>query len=69
MVNRRSNSDIYFKTIFEESKKLMGKLDVELKLPRITKYQIHSQILYLFLLKNTLEFLLIILCMIMYLMI
>ena len=33
MVNRRSNSDIHFKTIFEESKKLMEKLDVELKLP------------------------------------
>jgi len=41
MVNRRSNSDIHFKTIFEESKKLMEKLDVELKLPPITKHQIH----------------------------
>lgn len=41
MVHRRSNSDIHFKTIFEESKKLMEKLDVELKLPRITKHQIH----------------------------
>lgn len=41
MVNRRSNSDIHFKTIFEESKKLMEKLDVELKLPCITKHQIH----------------------------
>lgn len=41
MVNRRSNSDIHFKTIFEESKTLMEKLDVEFKLPRITKHQIH----------------------------
>ncbi|KAF0750111.1 52 kDa repressor of the inhibitor of the protein kinase-like isoform X1 [Aphis craccivora] len=41
MVNRRSNSDIHFKTIFEESKILMEKIDVELKLPRITKHQIH----------------------------
>ncbi|XP_047136547.1 uncharacterized protein LOC124813476 isoform X1 [Hydra vulgaris] len=41
MENRRSNFFINFKTIFIESKQLMEKLDVELKLPRITKHQIH----------------------------
>nr|XP_047145715.1 uncharacterized protein LOC124818713 [Hydra vulgaris] len=41
MENRRSNCFINFKTIFIERKPLMEKLDVELKLPRITKYQIH----------------------------
>ncbi|XP_065653928.1 uncharacterized protein LOC136080769 isoform X2 [Hydra vulgaris] len=41
MENRRSTCYINFKTIFIESKQLMEKLDVEVKLPRITKHQIH----------------------------
>lgn len=41
MENRRSNSEINFKTIFEQIKQLMEELDVELKLPRITEHQIH----------------------------
>jgi len=33
-----SNNDICFKTIFEQSKQLLEKLGVELKLPCITKH-------------------------------
>lgn len=37
--NKRTNCDVHFKAIFEESKNLMIELDVEIKQPRIVKKQ------------------------------